>query len=148
SESGVANDLYRLFHVWFGPVRGGLAMGTIGLMVMIAALNGLSVAGMAIGVTIALPQLLKRGYDKVMVTGVIQAGSSLGILFPPSVVLVLYAMIARQPVLSLWLAGVLPGLIMAFIFGLYIYTRSLIQPHIAPAMPAEERAQITWAERF
>jgi len=103
---------------------------------------------MAIGVTIALPQLLKHGYNKVMVTGVIQAGSSLGILFPPSVVLVLYAMIARQPVLSLWLAGVLPGLLMATIFGLYIYLRSLIQPDIAPAMPAEERAQITWAERF
>ena len=60
-------------------------------------MNGLSVAGMAIGATIALPELLKRGYDKRMVTGVIQAGSSLGILVPPSVVLVLYAMIARQP---------------------------------------------------
>ncbi len=148
SESGVATDLYRLFHVWFGPVRGGLALGTIGLMVLIAALNGLSVAGMAIGATIALPQLLKHGYDKVMVTGVIQAGSSLGILMPPSVVLVLYAMIARQPVLDLWLAGVFPALLMALIFGLYIAARSLIQPEIAPAMPAEERAQITWAERL
>jgi MFS family permease len=67
-------------------------------MVLISAMNGLSVAGMAIGATIALPELLKRGYDKRMVTGVIQAGSSLGILVPPSVVLVLYAMIARQPV--------------------------------------------------
>ena len=72
-------------------------------------MNGLSVAGMAIGATIALPELLRRGYDKIMVTGVIQAGSSLGILIPPSVVLVLYAMIARQPVLQLWLAGILPG---------------------------------------
>ena len=76
-------------------------------------MNGLSVAGMAIGSTIALPELLKRGYDKRMVTGVIQAGSSLGILVPPSVVLVLYAMIARQPVGQLWLAGVIPGLMMA-----------------------------------
>ena len=67
-------------------------------MVLISAMNGLSVAGMAIGATIALPELLKRNYDKLMVTGVIQAGSSLGILVPPSVVLVLYAMIARQPV--------------------------------------------------
>ena len=63
---------------------------------------------MAIGATIALPELLKRGYDKRMVTGVIQAGSSLGILVPPSVVLVLYAMIARQPVGQLWLAGIVP----------------------------------------
>ena len=127
SESGMASNLYRLFHVWFGPVRGGLALGTIGLMVLIAALNGLSVAGMAIGATIALPQLLRHGYDKVMVTGVIQAGSSLGILIPPSVVLVLYAMIARQPVLDLWLAGVGPGLLMAVVFAAYVYIRCLVR---------------------
>ena len=148
SESGMASNLYRLFHVWFGPVRGGLALGTIGLMVLIAALNGLSVAGMAIGATIALPQLLRHGYDKVMVTGVIQAGSSLGILIPPSVVLVLYAMIARQPVLDLWLAGVGPGLLMAVVFAAYVYIRCLVQPELGPALPAEERAEITWAERF
>jgi TRAP-type C4-dicarboxylate transport system permease large subunit len=98
SESGIADDLYKMFHVWFGPLPGGLAIGTILLMVVISAMNGLSVAGMAIGASIALPELLRRGYDKVMVTGVIQAGSSLGILIPPSVVLVLYGMIARQPV--------------------------------------------------
>ncbi len=109
SESGIADDLYRTFHVWFGPIRGGLAIGTIALMVVISAINGLSVAGMAIGATVALPELLKRGYDKIMVTGVVQAGSTLGILVPPSVVLVLYAMIARQPVSELWLAGVVPG---------------------------------------
>ncbi|MEK6204138.1 MAG: TRAP transporter large permease subunit, partial [Amylibacter sp.] len=94
SESKIADDLYKMFHVWMGPIHGGLAIGTIGLMVLVSAMNGLSVAGMAIGATIALPELLKRGYDKKMVTGVIQAGSSLGILVPPSVVLVLYAMIA------------------------------------------------------
>src|SRR3546814_10330834 len=66
SESGIANDLYRMFHVWFGGLRGGLAVGTIGLMVMISAMNGLSVAGMAIGTTIDLPELLRRGYDKIM----------------------------------------------------------------------------------
>jgi tripartite ATP-independent transporter DctM subunit len=148
SESGMANNLYRMFHVWFGPVRGGLALGTIGLMVLIAALNGLSVAGMAIGATIALPELLRHGYDKRMVTGVIQGGSSLGILIPPSVVLVLYAMIARQPVLQLWLAGILPGLMMAAIFAVYIYVRCRINPALGPALPAEERAQITWGERF
>lgn len=148
SESGMASNLYRLFHVWFGPVRGGLALGTIGLMVLIAALNGLSVAGMAIGATIALPQLLRHGYDKVMVTGVVQAGSSLGILIPPSVVLVLFAMIARQPVLDLWLAGVGPGLLMAVIFAGYVAIRCYFQPEIGPALPAEERAEITWSEKF
>ncbi len=147
SESGIADDLYRMFHVWAGPLNGGLAIGTIGLMVVISAMNGLSVAGMAIGATIALPELLRRGYDKVMVTGVIQAGSSLGILVPPSVVLVLYGMIARQPVGQLWLAGVFPGLMMASLFILYIAVRCRLQPKLGPALPKEER-QISWGEKF
>ena len=115
SESKIADDLYKMFHVWMGPVQGGLAIGTIGLMVMISAMNGLSV------------------------TGVIQAGSSLGILVPPSVVLVLYAMIARQPVGQLWLAGVLPGLMMAALFIIYIYVRCRIQPELGPVLPEAER---------
>ncbi len=147
SESRIADDLYRMFHVWMGPVRGGLAIGTIGLMVLISAMNGLSVAGMAIGATIALPELLRRNYDKRMVTGVIQAGSSLGILVPPSVVLVLYAMIARQPVGQLWLAGVLPGLMMAAMFVLYIAIRCGLQPRLGPALPESAR-QVPFREKL
>jgi tripartite ATP-independent transporter DctM subunit len=148
SESRLADDLYRMFHVWFGPVPGGLAIGTIFLMVIISAMNGLSVAGMAIGATIALPELLKRNYSKVMVTGVIQAGSSLGILIPPSVVLVLYAMIARQPVGQLWLAGIFPGLMMAALFIVYIAIRCWWNPSLGPVLPAEERAAISRAEKI
>lgn len=147
SESKLADDLYRMFHVWMGPVSGGLAIGTIGLMVLVSAMNGLSVAGMAIGATIALPELLRRGYDKRMVTGVIQAGSSLGILVPPSVVLVLYAMIARQPVGQLWLAGVVPGLMMAGMFILYIYIRCRLNPTLGPVLPIEER-NVSRAEKL
>ena len=139
SESGIANDLYKMFHVYFGGVRGGLAIGTIGMMVAISAMNGLSVAGMAIGATIALPEMLRRNYDKRMITGVVQAGSSLGILIPPSVVLVLYGMIARQPVSKLWLAGVFPGLLMATLFILYIYIRCRLQPELGPVLPEKER---------
>jgi tripartite ATP-independent transporter DctM subunit len=139
SESGIADDLYQMFHVWFGGLRGGLAVGTIALMVVISAMNGLSVAGMAIGATIALPAMLRRGYDKIMITGVVQAGSSLGILVPPSVVLVLYGMIARQPVGKLWLAGAIPGLMMASMFIIYIIIRCKIQPKLAPVISEEER---------
>ena len=134
SESGIADDLYAMFHVWMGGLKGGLAVGTILLMVVISAMNGLSVAGMAIGATIALPEMLKRGYDKVMITGVVQAGSSLGILVPPSVVLVLYGMIARQPVSQLWLAGAIPGLMMATMFIIYIVVRCHFQPHLGPTV--------------
>ena len=147
SESGIADDLYKMFHVYFGGIKGGLAIGTMGMMVAISAMNGLSVAGMAIGATIALPAMLKRGYDKRMITGVVQAGSSLGILVPPSVVLVLYGMIARQPVSKLWLAGIIPGIMMATLFILYIYIRCRLQPELGPTLPKEER-QITRAEKF
>jgi tripartite ATP-independent transporter DctM subunit len=148
SESGLAEDLYKMFHVWMGPLPGGLAIGTIGLMVVISAMNGLSVAGMAIGASIALPELLRRGYDKIMVTGVIQAGSSLGILIPPSVVLVLYGMIARQPVGQLWLAGAIPGLLMASLFVLYIVVRCRLQPQLGPPLAEAERLQVSRREKL
>jgi tripartite ATP-independent transporter DctM subunit len=148
SESGIASDLYRMFHVWFGPVNGGLAIGTMGLMVAVSAMNGLSVAGMAIGASLALPEMLKRNYDKVMVTGVIQAGSSLGIMVPPSVVLVLYGMIARQSVGQLWLAGVFPGFLLAGLFMAYIYIRCRMQPHLGPTLSKEELETITWGQKL
>jgi tripartite ATP-independent transporter DctM subunit len=131
-----------------GSVSGGLALGTMGLMVAVSAMNGLSVAGMAIGASLALPEMLKRNYDKVMVTGVIQAGSSLGIMVPPSVVLVLYGMIARQPVGQLWLAGVFPGFLLAGLFMAYIYIRCRLQPHLGPTLSKEELETITWAQKL
>lgn len=148
SESGIANDLYKMFHVWMGPLNGGLAIGTVVLMVAISAMNGLSVAGMAIGTSIALPEMLKRGYDKKMITGVIQAGSSLGIMVPPSIVLVLYGMIARQPVSQLWLAGVFPGLLLAVLFIGYIVVRCKLNPALGPSLSFEERSSISSREKI
>jgi len=147
AESGIANDLYHALHVWMGSLRGGLGVGTLFLMVMISCMNGLSVAGMAIGCSVALPELVKRNYDKRMISGIIQAGSSLGILVPPSVVLVLYAMIARQPVDALWLAGIVPGLLLAALFLVYIVVRCWLQPELGPAIPPEENRH-TLAEKL
>ncbi len=147
SESGIAEDLYRMLHVWFGRLRGGLAIGTMVLMIIISAMNGLSFAGMAIGATIALPEMLRRGYDKIMISGIVQGGSSLGILLPPSVVLVLYGMIARQPVGQLWLAGVFPGLIMAAIFTIYIIIRCWLNPSLAPTVDDED-LKMPWSEKL
>ena len=138
AESGIAEDLYKMLHVWFGRLSGGLAVGTLFLMVIISAMNGLSVAGMAIGATIALPEMLRRGYDKILISGVVQGGSSLGILIPPSVVMVLYGMIARQPVSKLWFAGLVPGLIMAGLFIIYVMIRAWMNPKLAPTVQDEE----------
>ena len=137
SETKISEDLYQMIHIIMGPLKGGLAVGTIVLMAIIAAINGLSVAGMSVGCSVALPEMLKRNYDKKMVTGVIQAGSSLGILIPPSVVLVLYGMIARVPVGRLWLAGVFPGLLMTGMFIIYILVRCHLQPALGPVLPRE-----------
>jgi tripartite ATP-independent transporter DctM subunit len=139
SESGIANDLYRMFHLLMGNIKGGLAVGTVVLMVAISAMNGLSVAGMAVGASIAMPEMLKRGYDKRMVSGVIQAGSSLGIMMPPSVVMVLYGMIARQPVSNLWLAGIGPALMFAVLLVGYILIRCKLNPSLGPTISLEER---------
>jgi tripartite ATP-independent transporter DctM subunit len=140
AKSGIAEELYQMMHVWFGKLPGGLALGTIFLMVIISAINGLSVAGLAIGSAIALPEMLRRGYDKVLITGVVQGGSTLGILIPPSVVMVLFAVIARQPVSDLWLAGVFPGLLMAVIFAIYVWIRVKLNPSLAPRLSGEELA--------
>ncbi|MDR3153371.1 MAG: TRAP transporter large permease subunit [Deltaproteobacteria bacterium] len=147
SESGIAGDLYKMFHVWLGGLGGGLALGTVVLMVAISAMNGLSVAGMAVGATIAMPEMLKRGYDKRMVSGVIQAGSSLGIMMPPSVVLILYGMIARQPINKLWLAGIGPALMFAAMLAAYILIRCRLQPSLGPPLPKEER-DLPRAEKY
>lgn len=147
SESGIAEDLYKAFHVWMGRLSGGLALGTIGLMVIISSMNGLSVAGMAIGATIALPELLRRGYDKKLITGIVQGGSTLGILVPPSIVLVLYGMIARVPVGQLWLAGVFPGLLMAFLMAVYVYVRCRINPSLGPPI-SEAEADVPLGEKL
>lgn len=148
AETGIASDLYRMFHVWSGRIPGGLAIGTIAMMILISAINGLSVAGLAIGATVALPEMLRHGYDKRMVTGVIQAGSTLGIIVPPSVVLVLYGMIARVPVGHLWFAGILPGLLLGVLFILYILIRCAINPKMGPAMSREELSAISMKERL
>ena len=104
---------------------------------------------------LTLPLFIYMGYmisesgiaDERMITGGVQAGSSLGILVPPSVVLVLYGMIARQPVSKLWLAGIIPGIMMATLFILYIYIRCKLQPELGPALPKQER-QISKSEKF
>jgi hypothetical protein len=131
SETGIASNLYRMFHVWFGPVRGGLAhRHGVADGADFLHERAVSVAGMAIGATVALPELLKRGYDKVMVTGVIQAGSSLGILIPPSVVLVLFAMIARATDHAALARGHPARPADGGALCLYIYIRCRIQPEL------------------
>lgn len=145
-KSGLADKLFDAIYLWTGRVNGGLGMGTVGLCALIATMSGESAAGTVTAGTIGLPAMLKRGYDKTMVTGIVQAAGALGFLIPPSIVFVLYGMIARVSIGHLWLAGVFPGLILAALYVVYIWIRCTLNPKMGPPIPAE--VKITWNQRF
>ncbi len=141
-RSGVAEDLYTTMHKWFGSLKGGLAIGTVGLGTVFAAMAGGSIAGTVVMGLIALPAMIKRKYDKELSVGAIQASGPLGVIIPPSNMMILYAWIAELPLGRLFMAGVVPGLVMATQYVIYILTRCKLQPHLGPALPPEER--VNW----
>ena len=144
SKSGLGDDLFHAMDLWVGHIRGGLLMGTVALCSLIAAMSGLSVAATTISGTIALPAMLKRGYDKRLVVGTVLAAGALGFLIPPSIVFILYGMIARVTIGHLWLAGVFPGALLAGMYIGYVAIRTRLQPHLAP-LPRKERPG--WQEK-
>ncbi|MBU4275634.1 MAG: TRAP transporter large permease subunit [Proteobacteria bacterium] len=140
--SGIADDLYEMIHHLFGSVRGGLAIGTVGICTVFAAMAGISaVATVTMGL-VALPSMLSRGYDKKLALGSIAAGGALGILIPPSVTMILYALLARESVGKLFAGGIMPGLLLAALFVVYIVILCLIKPKVAPAIEDEARLPI------
>ncbi|MDX1800212.1 MAG: TRAP transporter large permease subunit [Marinobacter sp.] len=145
-RTGVARDLYRMMHLWWGGVRGGLAIGTLLICAVFAAMVGISGAAVVAMGTIALPSMLDRGYDKNMALGVINTGGGWGILIPPSILMILYALITGVSVGKMFAAGILPGIMLMILTALYIVIRCYFQPHLAPALPPEERA--SWPEKF
>ena len=145
-RSGIADALYGTIHKWFGGLNGGLAAGTVAIAALFAAMSGVAAAATVSLGLIALPAMLKRKYDKVMVTGAIQAGGALGILIPPSVEMIVFALFARLSVGKMFMSGVFPGLLLASFFMIYILIRCYLRPSLGPALPPEERA--TWKEKF
>lgn len=138
-KSGVANDLYDMMHQWWGGLRGGLAIGTVLICVIFAAMSGISGAAVVTMGTIALPKMLERGYDKKLALGAINAGGGWGILIPPSILMVLYSLLTEVSVGRLFAAGIGPGLTLFVLVSLYIGLRCWLQPHLGPALPKEER---------
>jgi tripartite ATP-independent transporter DctM subunit len=145
-KSGVANDLYDMMHLWWGGLRGGLAIGTVAICVIFAAMSGISGAAVVTMGTIALPKMLERGYDKKMALGAINAGGGWGILIPPSILMVLYSLITEVSVGRLFAAGIGPGLTLFVLVSIYIGVRCWLQPEMGPALPPEERGD--WGEKF
>ena len=145
-RTGVAKDLYRMMYLWWGGLRGGLAIGTLAICAIFAAMCGISGAAVVAMGTIALPSMLERGYDKRMVLGCINTGGGWGILIPPSILMILYSLITGVSVGQMFAAGVLPGILLMVLTCAYIIIRCYFQPELAPAQPKEERA--SWGEKM
>jgi tripartite ATP-independent transporter DctM subunit len=139
-RSGVAEGLYEMMYRWSGGLRGGLAVGTVLACTLIAAMSGIASTGVVVMGVMALPAMLKRGYDKRLATGCILAGGVLGPLIPPSISLVLYGTIAQVSIGGLFAGGMGAGILCSFLIIGYILLRCYINPELGPAIPLEERA--------
>jgi len=137
--SGIASSLYKTMHMWMGPIRGGLAIGTIFICTIIDALSGIGATATSTMGLVALPEMIKRHYDKNMVVGAIAVGGALGPLIPPSVLMIIVGGYAQLSVGKLFLGGVFPGLLISMGYAVYIGVRCMIRPQDGPAMGKEEQ---------
>ena len=133
SACGMSRDLYNAANAWVGWMRGGLAHGTVLGCTGFAALSGSSVASALTIGRVALPEMARFGYDRKLAAGAVAAGGTLGILIPPSTGFVIYAILTEESIGRLFLAGVIPGLILAAIFLVAIFIQISLKPEIGPA---------------
>jgi len=140
--SGISDDLFDTVYKWAGGLRGGLGAGTIFICALIAAMVGSSGAATLSTGVIALPSMLKRGYDRRLAGGLVMAGGALGFLIPPSVTMIMFAFISGASVGRLFAGGMFPGLALATMYIIYCVTRCFFQPKLGPAIAPEERAPL------
>lgn len=143
AKAGISSDIYAMASKWIGHRRGGLAMATVAGSAGFGALCGSSVATAATMGRVALPEMLSRGYAPGLATGSIASGGTLGILIPPSIVMVIYAVITEQFVLDLFMAGILPGLLATILYCLAVVVVTTLNPAAGPTF-----APATWSERW
>jgi tripartite ATP-independent transporter DctM subunit len=145
--SGMGRDLYAAAYAWMGHWRGGLASATILACAGFAALSGSSVASAVTMGRVCLPEMRRYAYDPRLATGVIAAGGTLGILIPPSTVMVVYALLTEQSIGRLLLAGFLPGVLLTAVFILTVTLLCALRPNLGPpgpALPLGERLRALW----
>ena len=138
-RAGLIEEMFNVVYKWMGGVGGGLAIATIIASTILAAMVGVIGAAVVTMGIIALPAMLKRGYDHKIALGSIMAGGTLGILIPPSILAILYAVVAQQSVGELYLGSVVPGLILSGLYVLYVWVRAKINPDLGPPIPEEDR---------
>jgi len=145
-RAGIGSQLYDAIHKWTAGIAGGLAVGTMVAAALIAAMTGIGGTAVLVLGVLAIPEMIRRGYDTGLAIGGLPPGGALGVLIPPTVVGVLLGGFADIPVGSLFFGAAVPGLLTAALFCVYILIRCAIQPHLAPPLPPEQRP--TWGERL
>jgi len=144
SRAGFATDLYKAAYNWMGHLRGGVAMATTVGAAIFGAISGSSVANAAVFTRVALPEMVKIGYDKRLAAGSIAIAGTLDALIPPSIIAVLYALITETSVGKVLIAGFIPGIVGGLVYMATIYLRVRMNPALAPVLPVA----IPWRERF
>jgi C4-dicarboxylate transporter DctM subunit len=143
-RAGLSDRFYKSMSLWFHGLKGRLLQSNIVACAIFAAVSGSSVATAAAIGTVAIPEMSRRGYEPKMIFGSLAAGGTLGILIPPSIPMIIYGAMVEQSVERLFIAGVLPGILMALVFMAYIWVRVAVTPGLVP--PSEE--QPSWGERL
>ena len=146
-RSGIAERMYDALYMWLSGFRGGLAVITVLIGTILAATVGIIGASVTMLSLVALPAMIKRGYSKSFASGAVCAGGCLGILIPPSIMLVIYGPMAKISVGQLFFGAFIPGLILSGLYCSYIAIRSFWQPKIAPVVPPEERSQAPFIKK-
>lgn len=144
-RSGIIEALYKAMEHWFRRLPGGLAVGTIAICTVMAAMTGIVGAAVAAMGILALPSMLRRGYDEKLALGVICAGGTLGILIPPSIITIVYAATAQISVGKMFAAGIVPGMVLSGLYVSYVVIRTMLRPSLPPA---PDNITVSWFEMF
>ncbi len=142
-HAGISKRLFNTAYHWLGPLPGGLAMATVGACTAFGAICGSGPATAATMASVALPEMRRYKYDMELASGAVAAGGSLGMLIPPSVVFIVYAIMTEQSIGALFIAGIVPGLMIALLFCLTIYITCKLRPEQGPVGPS-----VGWGVKF
>jgi tripartite ATP-independent transporter DctM subunit len=145
-RSRLARDLYDALNSVVGRVRGGIGIVTLVISVLLAAISGIIGGEIVLLGLVALPQMLRLGYDRNLAIGIVCAGGSLGTMIPPSIVLIIYGLTADVSVHKLFLASFIPGFLLAGVYLAYIVIRCWLNPAIAPMPSAKDLAEFSWGK--
>ena len=145
SATPVGANLYRAAALWLSRLRGGLAISTVGASTVFGAVSGVSIAGVAAVGSIAVPEMLARGYSTRLASGAVVSSGALAMLIPPSVPLIIYGAVSGVSVADLFIGGIVPGLALAFALAVYIWIRATLNPAEAPLIEGERPS---WSERL